>query len=198
MLEKIFEDINKALDAGAYIAALALALTLPDLCSQIEFPDEELVWKRYTKWYDKYMGTPTREFMTEKLTDDDNERTMPWLTGIVIYKLRCNLFHSSNPNVMKKEIYNENKEPDEIWNVDHFVLVIESKKEGDCYVHSSSVQWGGNLSDDIRTYKLSIRKLCTDLIYVTKVYLLKHPDQKPKIQFEILDLDKLNCDLKSQ
>ena len=38
MLEKI-EAIEKALDNKSFLPALALALTLPDICGQIEYPN---------------------------------------------------------------------------------------------------------------------------------------------------------------
>jgi hypothetical protein len=38
LLEKI-KDINLALTNKSYLSALALSLTLPDICGQIEYPD---------------------------------------------------------------------------------------------------------------------------------------------------------------
>ena len=32
MREEIIEDINRALDAGAHLSALALAIAIPDFC----------------------------------------------------------------------------------------------------------------------------------------------------------------------
>ncbi len=34
MIDTIIEDINKALDNEAYLAAMTLALTLPDICGK--------------------------------------------------------------------------------------------------------------------------------------------------------------------
>lgn len=39
MKEKILQ-IQKALNAEAYFPALALTLTLPDICGQVEYPTE--------------------------------------------------------------------------------------------------------------------------------------------------------------
>lgn len=86
MKDKI-DEIKKALDAGAYFAALALSLTLPDICGQIEYPGSK-VGVRYVKWYDKYVKplyfikddvAPKRQF-----------------DGEMCYALRCSLFHSWN------------------------------------------------------------------------------------------------------
>lgn len=48
MLEKV-KDVKLALKGGAYQSALALALTLPDICGQIEYPNEKSVGERYKK-----------------------------------------------------------------------------------------------------------------------------------------------------
>lgn len=39
MIERLIEDVNKALDAEAYMAALSLSLTLPDICAKAEYGD---------------------------------------------------------------------------------------------------------------------------------------------------------------
>ncbi len=38
MIEKI-KDINLLLTNKSYLSALALSLTIPDICGQIEYPD---------------------------------------------------------------------------------------------------------------------------------------------------------------
>ena len=55
MIKRIVDDVNKALDHNAYIAALTLALTIPDICGKAYYP--ELGNKRrYIKWFDEYIG----------------------------------------------------------------------------------------------------------------------------------------------
>lgn len=187
MIDQIFEDINKALDAEAYIAALALALTLPDLCGKIEYPEEKSSRKRYIMWYDLYMGTPPKSFMLERLTDQDDERFPPYLTGQVLYQLRCNLLHESMPNVDKENVLDENKEIETTWNVDEFVLIAEKKNDFDMYAHCSSVHWDNFSTSDFRKYELSVRKICADLIYVTTKYFEKNPDKKHNIKFTLIN-----------
>ena len=50
MINKLVEDINKALDNEAYFSALSLALTLPDICGKAEFPETKS-GRRYIDWY---------------------------------------------------------------------------------------------------------------------------------------------------
>lgn len=81
---------------------MALALTLPDICSQIEYPEIETTSDRYKKW------------ITEKMDKFDNPanykgkkwkdyKTYPYLGAKNIYALRCALFHESNPSVKVKK-----------------------------------------------------------------------------------------------
>ncbi|WP_273832345.1 hypothetical protein [Guptibacillus sedimenti] len=44
MLDKI-KDIKIALNNKSYLSALALSLTLPDICGQIEYPDLKKKWR---------------------------------------------------------------------------------------------------------------------------------------------------------
>lgn len=36
MIKQIVDDMNKSLDCGSYLSALALGLTLPDVCGKAE------------------------------------------------------------------------------------------------------------------------------------------------------------------
>ena len=50
MIDKIVSDIRNAIENDCYIAALALALTLPDVCGKAEYPNAGN-GKRYKNWY---------------------------------------------------------------------------------------------------------------------------------------------------
>ena len=56
----IQKEIEKAKNAKCFFAELALALTIPSVCSRYGLDDEELKnqWesKRYPDWYDKYVS----------------------------------------------------------------------------------------------------------------------------------------------
>ena len=52
MIDKYVEDIRSSLENKQYYAALSLALTLPDICGSVEFPNKE-IHERYIGWYDK-------------------------------------------------------------------------------------------------------------------------------------------------
>ena len=50
-MEVRLKEIRQALQNELYHCALALALTLPDICGKHELPDVA-VKSRYTKWFD--------------------------------------------------------------------------------------------------------------------------------------------------
>lgn len=54
MLEKI-DHITIALNAGAYQAALALALTLPDICAKVEYKKSTTTNVDYIAWVNKFV-----------------------------------------------------------------------------------------------------------------------------------------------
>ena len=41
MLQRLIDDINKALDNDCFFSALSLALTLPDICGKAKYPNEK-------------------------------------------------------------------------------------------------------------------------------------------------------------
>ena len=63
MIEHIIEEINHCLKNDLQIAALTMALTLPDTCGKVYLPQEK-VGKRYIDWYNDlsliHISEPTR------------------------------------------------------------------------------------------------------------------------------------------
>lgn len=85
MIDVICNDIEKAVKSGAYISALSLALTLPDLCGKAENPNIR-TGKRYKDWYKNYIG--------KYETYDGNEGL--YLCEDVVYDLRNKLLHQGS------------------------------------------------------------------------------------------------------
>lgn len=93
-----------SLDHKNYLSALALTLTIPDICGKIAYPKitgEGAVGKRYAKWYNeyvyKYESTKELKRELEKLGRFD---------GWAVYRLRCNLLHDGSSDIeeyMKKQ-----------------------------------------------------------------------------------------------
>ena len=104
-MKNMVEDIYRALDAKAYLSALALSLTLPDVLAQIEYPELEgkgHVGQRYIRWIDEHYVTkpPSKE------PDDADLVGTPILNelvskfdGLFFFKLRCSFLHSGNNDI---------------------------------------------------------------------------------------------------
>lgn len=181
MIEKLVADINKALDHAAYFSALSLALTLPDICGKAKYPNSK-VGERYIKWYDEYVG------QYEKCPCEDcNEAKMPYLSGEVVYSLRNCLLHQGTPNIDSSKIN------DSANKVDRFELVIEKKNEFDIYADSSSVctnYFGNDCTGTMRTYQVSIRRLCLILTACAKGYYRENKELFDFFNFTIVDWDE--------
>lgn len=177
MVQRIVDDIRGALDNDLYFVALCTALTLPDICGKAEYPNERNSGKRYIDWYDKEIG------YYEKNSHQTTDEEMPYLSGRVIYNLRCSLLHEGNPNVDNEKLTCKNASLP----IDHFVLKVEKKKELDIYSDSTGIS---NLFEQHRReYTMSIRRICLIMCCVAENY---YNENKEKFHFdyEILDWDK--------
>ena len=94
MIKKI-KEIGKALEHGCYHCALALTLTLPDICGQVAYPNlhkPEQRGERYKKWFDEYVS---------KYYQCPEDVTLPnqkicFVNGYTCYLLRCAYLHNGN------------------------------------------------------------------------------------------------------
>ena len=89
----ILSELKQALDKQCYLSALTLALTIPDMCGQIEYPSitgKGSVGKRYSKWFDQYVK---KYFITDNIV---------FFTGKDCYALRNSILHSGQSNASKR------------------------------------------------------------------------------------------------
>ncbi len=105
MIEKYVKDIRNALENKSYYSALALALTLPDVCGVAEYPNKKNVSERYISWYDKYIGDNLTA-PNQLIYDSFNQP--PYLSGEMVYNLRNLYLHQGSLNVdvnkMKEDV----------------------------------------------------------------------------------------------
>lgn len=77
-LERIFQDIERALSYDLYYLALSVSLTIPDVCAALEC-DPDNIWvtgEKYIAWCEKHL-----------------EPNYAWFTGEDCYRLRCGILH---------------------------------------------------------------------------------------------------------
>lgn len=111
MIEIYVRDINTSLENKAYFSALAMALALPDICGNVEYPDEPSVAKRYINWYDAFIGN--YDFIND----------VSYLSGEIVYNLRNTFLHTGSPNINKSKIKTE------VNQLDKFNLVLGDGKK---------------------------------------------------------------------
>ena len=113
------KEIGKALDVGFYQSALALALTIPDICGKVAYPNDA-VGKRYENWFDNYVNG----------LDD-----IPEFDGRACYLLRCSYLHSGELYISKRQITK-------------FKLHVDIAM-GNHNIHNSIMRDGNNVELDI-------------------------------------------------
>lgn len=100
MINKI-KEIGRALDAQCYHCALALALTLPDICGRVAYPNMsslEQRKERYEKWFDTYVAT--QYFCSSNLNLPQNKNVL--INGYACYLLRCAYLHCGNFDLLSQ------------------------------------------------------------------------------------------------
>lgn len=163
MVNKIIEEINKALDNECFVIALMSALTLPDICGAIEYPGES-EGSRYKKWYAKYIG------QYEKDGEDDN---MPYPTANTIYDLRCSMVHNGNPHVNLEKM---NLTSFELW------ITNDMTSGGGASLCKATGE---------RTLEIGIKNICFKLCSLAKYYY-ENNKEKFNFNYSIRDMRNYN------
>ena len=82
-LRPVLDSVRAAVAAENWLAALALTLTLPDICASIEDPDQKY---RCSKWWDNNFRASYRYGEGEK----------DYVTGAEVFLLRCAYLHEGS------------------------------------------------------------------------------------------------------
>ena len=164
-------DIEFCLEQEHYMAALSLALTLPDICGKAEYPSDGTT-SRYIKWFNQFMIQYKKS--ASPYSDD-----MPYLSGETVYNLRNEFLHSGNPNVVKEQI------KEELCKVDKFELILGKSFTGD----TSMVSYDTDMSAVEREYTVNVYLLCVRLCKVARSY---YWDNKEKFDFFNYNLTRID------
>lgn len=168
-------DIEKALQSNHLRVALGMALTLPDICGQIEYPTETNVQNRYVGWCDKFLfnqGYHTHILNTPSIS----ESTQRVIAGDMCYKLRCAYLHAGNTEL--------NSRASDSFPV--FKLQITHKEDEGLYSGKEA-----KYNDKTVEIRLDIRHLTHVLCNAARKYYEDHSDKvlfEPK-HIEIIDIE---------
>ena len=165
MICQIIRETREALKQGLYFIALNSALTLPDICGSVEYPEKK-TGERYINWYDEQIG---------KYEKCSKNPEIPYPDGKMIYKLRCALLHEGKPSIEKYH------EEDNKMHISHFALIIEKSNDFDIY--GDSYVFDEN-SKKVCEYRMNVQRICILICHVAEMYYQENQD---KFQF--------NCDI---
>lgn len=154
MLDLIM-DIENSLKHNCLRVALGMALTLPDICGQVEYPQVDKVGERYIKWCDQYLKN--QGFITN---GDSGNKV---ISGDMCYKLRCAYLHSGNIELNQREKDDFPK----------FRLLMCSKDDDGIYCEPLHKDLQG---EDIM-FTVDVRHLTTALCNAAKEYYEKHENK---------------------
>ena len=158
------EEIRRCLESELYLTAFSLALTLPDICGKAQYPEYGDNFKRrYSEWFDNYVdgyGQSTSPYAVD----------LPFLSGEVVFQLRCNLLHIGNPNIKKDKISKKDNR------IDNFTIKYGGKFLGD----TSVVSYGASRTPLSRSYTINMDLLCVRLCNAAEKY---YRDNSEKFSF---------------
>ena len=178
----LISECRKALEQDMLFIALAVALTLPDICAKAQYPGIRNNKEVYTKWFDENIG------QYEKCPCDHcKESPMPYLSGEVIYSLRCNMLHQGTPNVDLKQITAPENQ------IDEFVLEIDKHtglyNSGD----SCGIEQFFNGKEFVTTnrhYRINVRNFCWKICRIVENYYRENKELFNFIQFSTIDKEE--------
>ena len=160
-IQLLIEETKKCLNNGCDLAALIVALTIPDVCGNVMYPNDKN-GARYRKWFDHYIGD-YEQFPSDK--DRPEEEQTPYMSGDVVYKLRCALLHEGTNDIASKI------------HIDEFNLML-----GNSFRHEKTKieQRKEYMSDNstishpkVVTWDINVHQLCNKIIWASEVFLEK-------------------------
>lgn len=169
-VEQRIKEIIKSIESECYLSALALSLTIPDICGQIEYPD--MIYQngkqkgrrkgkdQYIRWFD--------EFVKPLFFINGEDTPKNQMDGRTCYALRCAYLHAGNYNLKE-----QNKEIA----IDIFKLHV-NKIKGQYLIHNSYHQENGNNIVDLDVY---------GFCHLITIAAQNYYSQKEKALFEKFD-----------
>lgn len=94
-MDDYLRAVEKSLETENWHAAVALTLTLPDVCARLEEPTVRNKWS-YMRWYERYVLST---FQMSILGT-----TSTFLTAKDCYALRCAFLHAGSDDISNEEI----------------------------------------------------------------------------------------------
>ena len=167
-LELLIDEVEKAIDAKSYLAALHMALSIPDMLGKIAYP--KFNGNKYIKWFDENVRNITFGYLYSEnllgISDDS-----PKMCGEVCYALRCKLFHEGVNDIKAKTKVRINEFVLSFTDED-FVRGNYAGKDYEFDKYDPET----NTCPEINYLYISCKGLCKELVQAAKVFYKKNPD----------------------
>ena len=175
MLEPLIAETRQALDVKLYHVALQAALTLPDICGNVEYPElKDNIAERYIRWCESHLECCSNR--------PGRENGVPNVSGEVIYNLRNNLLHAGCAKVDRSKF-----KRDEANVLDHLILIVGSY-EG--LQMATSVDIPNRPS--VKTIITTVEALVHDICDAAEKSYAAHRDEFDRQLSPILDFSKVD------
>jgi len=104
-VDAVISEVRCCLEYKLYLAALALALMIPDMCGASENSGTQVKsYDRYVTWFEKWVAPEYMKFIEANEEDEICfEKKSPYFfTGDACYALRCSFLHEGSSDVKRK------------------------------------------------------------------------------------------------
>ncbi len=184
MIKRITDEISRCLSNDCHLAALALALTLPDICGKAEFPSKNTS-ARYVEGYEEHIGRFQREMSKSEEADLAD---LPFMSGELVYQLRCCLLHSGDTDVDRSKIHEEQNQLTE--------FNLELRRHDDILAAGSSTYLHYAKTGDVefRRYDIGVTYLCKILSNVALKYYENNKEKFDFFSYNIIDRTSIEHD----
>ena len=164
-IDTFIEEIKKCLDANLYMSAFHMALSLPDICSQLEYPNIKKTETRYIKWFDENVKDVfglTVKMHKEKFENND----FVHLNGKTCYAIRNKLFHTTGNDIRQST------------NIDEFVLSFDSRQflTGNTSGSISEYDENNQIINTKKYLYIGIKEWCLNIINSVSDFKKNHPE----------------------
>ena len=98
-MDAVISEVRCCLENKLYLAALALALMIPDMCGATENSGTQVKsYDRYVTWFEKWVAPEYMKFIEANEEDEICfEKKSPYFfTGDACYALRCSFLHEGS------------------------------------------------------------------------------------------------------
>ncbi|OTG58860.1 hypothetical protein B9T36_11015 [Acinetobacter sp. ANC 4204] len=100
-MQQYLDSIKLSIETNNYFGAIALALTLPDICASIEAQNNKTNQHKYCRWFDKYL--------LNKYTIFSTDGNIVVFSAKECYATRCSFLHQGTHITEHQDIISEEK-----------------------------------------------------------------------------------------